>query len=186
MEEEVLTRYKVKKEAMCEYMGRSKPLRRVYQKVRLKALEGRECLARLRKFSDVCKSSVFEGMNLAKDVGRMKHPLQLLIKVHKLASSGHNGQKCQQAFEIMKEGTADGMEQYITKMTQEARQPRLEDGSVCHKTSVEKLCVSAESSPWRGSASRVRSPEEDAEQMAGVKFEKTGMPKAKVAERVAE
>ena len=34
MEEEVLTRYKVKKEARCKYKGRGKPIRWVYHKVR--------------------------------------------------------------------------------------------------------------------------------------------------------
>ena len=44
----------------------------------------------------------------------------------------------------MKEGTIDELEQYIAKVTQEARQQRLQDRSVSLGTLVGKLCVSAE------------------------------------------
>ena len=64
----------------------------------------------------------------------------------------------------MTAGTADEMEQYITKMAEEARQPRLECRIVSHKTCVEKMCKSAEGvakmlhqitepAPWRAGAS---------------------------------
>ena len=69
-------------------------------------------------------------MEPAKDAGRNKHFLKPVKMVPKLAWFGDNEEICQEAFRIMKEGTADEMEQYITKMTQEARQQRLEDRGV--------------------------------------------------------
>ena len=89
MEEEVLTRYKVKKEARCKCKGRDKSIRRVYQIVRQEEskaedLEGRECLAGLlREFGDVCKCNIAEGVDSAADVTRKKHLLKLVNKVHK-------------------------------------------------------------------------------------------------------
>ena len=44
----------------------------------------------------------------------------------------------------MQEGTADEMHKHITKMTEEARQQRLECTSGSHKNFCEKLRVSAE------------------------------------------
>ena len=74
MEEEVLSRYQVKKEARCMYTGRGKSVRWVHQQVRqeeskLKALR-RESARLLNEFSDVCKCSDVEGKDPAKDAGR--------------------------------------------------------------------------------------------------------------------
>ena len=65
-------------------------------------------------------------------------------------------------------------------MSWEARQQRLEDRSVSHKTFVERLCVSAEGEAemphqitkptlWRGEASLCKKNKEDAEHDAGIK-----------------
>ena len=56
-------------EVRCKFKGSGKTTRWLHQKVRqkeskAKGLEGRECLAGLlREFSDVCKSSIVEGMS---------------------------------------------------------------------------------------------------------------------------
>ena len=94
MEEEVLTRCKVKKEARCKYKGRGKLLSWVCQKGRqeenkAKGHDGKECLAGLfREFINVCRCSVVEGMVPAKEGRRNKHFLQLVNNFHKLAWSG--------------------------------------------------------------------------------------------------
>ena len=129
--------------------------------------EGRECSCGLlyNNFSDACKCSVVEGKDTAKDVGRNKHFLKLVHRVHKRARFGDNWQFCQkQTSNMMKEGAADEVQQCITNMSWEARQQRLEDRSVSHKTLVERLRVSAEGEAkmphqitkptlWRGEAS---------------------------------
>ena len=119
MEEEVLSRYNVKKRGQVQVPRKSKPVRCVV----------RECLAGLRKdFSNVCKCSVFEGMDPAKDVGRNKHLIKF-VRIIRLRGSGDNWEICQA---IVKEGTAGELEQHIAKKTHEARQQRLEF-SVSHK-----------------------------------------------------
>ena len=104
----------------------------------------------------------------------------MLSKFHRLAWSGDDEHICQEAFRIMKEGTADEMEQYIAKMFQGARQQRLEKRRVSHKTFVAQLCVSAEggtktlpqineTTPWRGVLHYVE-PEGDVENNARIQF----------------
>ena len=61
-------------------------------------------------------------MDPAEDVRRNKDFLK--HQVHKLARVMTIWQICQDAFRIMKEGTADEMEQHIAKLMQEARQQR--------------------------------------------------------------
>ena len=90
-----------------------------------------------------------------------------------------SGKKARKLSRLRKEGAADEMEQYTTKMSWEARQQRLEEMSVSQRTFVERLCVSAEDeakmlhpitepTPWRGGASLFKIPEEDAETAAGI------------------
>ena len=96
----------------------------------------------LNEFSDVCKCSVVESKDPAKDVGRNTNLLKLVNQFPKLARSGDLWETCQEAFRIMKEGTGDEMERHIARMTQETRLQRLEDRSGSHKTPLVKSCAS--------------------------------------------
>ena len=80
----------------------------------------------------------------AKDCRRKEHFLKLVNKVHKIAWSEDSWETCQEAFKIMKEGTANEMERYIAKMVEKAKQQRLEGRSASHTYFVEELCVSAQ------------------------------------------
>ena len=89
MEEEVQTRYKVKTDARCQYKGRGRSSRCVFQKVRqekskAKGFGERACVVGLpREFSNGRRCSCFEGMDPAQDDRRNRHLLKLGKKVRK-------------------------------------------------------------------------------------------------------
>ena len=84
-----MTRYKVKKkkpgasrrEEVSPQGGPPKKVRQ--EESEAKGFERRKCSAGLlREFSDICKRCVAEGVDAAKDVGRYRHLLRLVNKVH--------------------------------------------------------------------------------------------------------
>ena len=115
------------------------------KKARLKALKEEEYLVGLvREFADVCKSSIAEGMEPAKNVGRHKRLLTVVSKVHKLAFSGDMWQIFEETSRIMTRRYSRRIGTVHCKTDARSKTTKAGTQKCFMKPLSKKLCVSAE------------------------------------------